>query len=363
MSDLKSRLPGRLGDSNRSLATEPRADPRIVAVLESVGSFAPGVEPAAPDASVEECIAYTRRFEEAEQKGHAAVWSTMPDYDDVEQTTETIEGVDGNEILLFVHRPKDNTTEAAGAGERIPCVVHTHGGGMVVMRAEDPLFVRWRNELARLGMLVVGVEFRNGGGRGGDHPFPAGLNDCASAVRWVDERRAELGVSKILMNGESGGANLSIATALKARKEGWLSAIDGVFSMCPYIYGGYADPDPALMSLEENDGYMLLCSEMATLARVYDPSGEHAKNPLAWPYFAERDDLQGLPPHVISVNELDPLRDEGLAYYRKLAAAGVTVTARIIAGTTHGADVGMPDVTPEISYASLDAIHSFAMRL
>jgi acetyl esterase/lipase len=46
------------------------------------------------------------------------------------------------------------------------------------------------------------------------------------------------------------------------------------------------------------------------------------KNPLAWPYWASQEELKGLPPHVISVNELDPLFDEGISYYRKLLHAG-----------------------------------------
>ena len=57
---------------------------------------------------------------------------------------------------------------------------------------------------------------------------------------------------------------------------------------------------------------------MGPLAKIYDPSGANATNPLAWPYHATVEDLEGLPPHVVSVNELDPLRDEGLAYFRKL---------------------------------------------
>lgn len=86
---------------------------------------------------------------------------------------------------------------------------------------------------------------------------------------------------------------------------------------------GNANPDPQLLSLRENDGYMLSCAEFAPLARNYDRTGVNATSPLAWPYFAEPSDLEGLPPHVISVNELDPLRDEGLAYYRQLVRAGM----------------------------------------
>ena len=78
-----------------------------------------------------------------------------------------------------------------------------------------------------------------------------------------------------------------------------------------------------------------------------------AINPLAWPYHAVVDELKGLPPHIISVNELDPLRDEGLQFYRKLAAAGV-------AGTPHAGDVMFPDVTPEVTAQTLSSLHQFA---
>ena len=106
---------------------------------------------------------------------------------------------------------------------------------MVILTAADPMFVRWRNTLASFGMVVVGVEFRNGGGELGNHPFPAGLEDCSNGIKWVHEKRDELGVPKIVVSGESGGGNLSIATALKAKREGWLNAIDAIYACCPYI--------------------------------------------------------------------------------------------------------------------------------
>ena len=78
--------------------------------------------------------------------------------------------------------------------------------------------------------------------------------------------------------------------------------------MCPYISGAYANPPNELLSLKENDQYMLDVSMMGALAKVYDPDGQNTLNPLAWPLCAEASDLEGLPPHIISVNELDPLR-------------------------------------------------------
>ena len=53
---------------------------------------------------------------------------------------------------------------------------------------------------------------------------------------------------------------------------------------------------------------------------------------------ATDEELVGLPPHVISVNELDPLRDEGLVYYRRLVRAGVPAVGRMVVGTCHGGD-------------------------
>ena len=50
--------------------------------------------------------------------------------------------------------------------------------------------------------------------------------------------REDLGVSTVVISGESGGGNLSIATALKANREGWIDGIDGVYAQCPYISGG-----------------------------------------------------------------------------------------------------------------------------
>ena len=354
--DRTPHLPGRLSDPHATLRDDPRADPRIISALVAVNGFEPAVAPIGSDAPYEACLEYCQAMENAVAAGNDQIAAAMPAFPGITTTTQTITGVDGNDIKLFVHRPK--SVEGP-----VPCIVHTHGGGMVLMSAEDPMFVRTRCTLAEMGMVVVGVEFRNGGGRLGNHPFPAGLNDCAEAVKWVHRNRQELGISKIVISGESGGGNLSCATTLKASKEGWVDHIDGVYAMCPYICGGYADPPAELLSLYENDGYSIGCQQMATLVKVYDPEGQHATNPLAWPYHATNDDLRGLPTHVISVNELDPLRDEGLAYYRKLLAAGVPTVARTVHGTPHAGDLSYPDITPEIFGETMRSIYGFANAL
>ena len=132
-------------------------------------------------------------------------------------------------------------------------------------------YVRLRDELAATGMVVVGVEFRNAGGKLGPHPFPAGLDDCAAAVRWVHAHRDELGIGALLVSGESGGGNLTLAVTHRARREGWLDAIDGVYAQCPYISGLWAAPPrrPAVAAGERRLLHRLRV--MALLARAYDP--------------------------------------------------------------------------------------------
>ena len=353
---MDKTLPGKLGNPNATFETDSRADPRIAAVMALAGDLAPGVEEIPADASYEEALAYCSAFEDAAALTHPMQVETMPEFPTVEVATQVIKGVDGNNITLYVHQPSLRTGP-------LPCVMHTHGGGMVLMTAKDPDYVRWRNALAAMGLVVVGVEFRNGGGSLGNHPFPAGLNDCSSAAQWVDANREALNISSLVISGESGGGNLSIATTLKALKDGWVEKIDGVYAMCPYISGSYANPPAELVSLEENDGYILNCSMMAALVRVYDPTGEQANNSLAWPLQARADELVGLPPHIISVNELDPLRDEGLVFSRNLLAARVSVVTKTVHGTPHAGDMSFPDITPDIYQETARSLYGFASAL
>jgi acetyl esterase len=272
----------------------------------------------------------------------------------VSSTVETITGSDGNEITLYVHRPDQVDTA-------LPCVVHTHGGDMAILTAADPGYGRWRDMLAATGL--VGVEFRNAGGTLGPHPFPAGLNDCASAAQWVIAHRELLGVPTIVISGESGGGNLAIASALEANRGGWIDGIDGVSAQCPYSSGGCADPPAELTSLFENGKYLLDVENMWAMAKAYDPDGADASNPLAWPMHASATDLTGLPPHAISVNELDPLRDEVLVYFRKLVGAGVSAVSRTVNGTCHAGDCLFVDAMPDVVSATIRDIKGFAESL
>ncbi len=261
---------------------------------------------------------------------------------------------DGNTILLQVIRPDNDET--------LPCVYYIHGGGMASLSSFYGNYRAWGRVIASKGVAVVMVEFRNSvipSKVPQVAPYPAGLNDCVSGLKWTHDNAASLNIDpkKIVVAGESGGGNLTLATGLKLKREGSLDLVKGLYALCPYIAGHW--PDDRLPSSYENDGIFLnLHSNWGAMS--YGIDAFKAGDPLAWPLFATKEDVEGFPPTVISVNECDPLRDEGIAFYRLLLSAGVAARGRVVLGTMHGAEV-VVIVTPEISHDTARDIAAFAL--
>jgi acetyl esterase/lipase len=349
-------LPGRLGNPDAAINNDPRVDPRLVALLTplQLAGRAPTSKLLYPSTDWDTICSAHESMGPMFDGLFTMLAKDLPAIGGIEEKTETVKGVDGNDIKLFITSPK-------GLDADLPCVVHCHGGGMALLSAEGKLYTQWRQELASRGLVVVGVEFRNSTIK----PFPAGLNDCISAVDWIHENKKSLHVSTIVTHGESGGGNLCIATALSLHKKDE-TKISGVFSYCPYISRLYHRPDEAkeLQSLWENNGYFLEMEGTAVTASIYDRLDEKTmRNPLAWPYWATTDDLKGMPPVCVVVDECDPLRDEGLAFARNCRAAGVGGTTSMLAGTIHGAAIVGQGAISEVSRSMLDSIASFCKSL
>ena len=313
-----------------------------------------------PPVTVDSPLEARRAYFSASEQESGAIFDTlaqaMPTVEGAATTTTTITSDDGNDITLYISRPRKS-------GSGLPGVVHLHGGGMAICTAADRLYMHIREYLAATGLVVVGVEFRNSAGKLGAHPYPAGLNDCAAATRWVAANRNSLGITHLIVSGESGGGNLTLTVGHKAKRDGWLDEIAGLYAMCPYISNRWRDRPDDLMSLRECDGYFIGCEDLALMGSIYDPTQEHAHDATAFAGMASDHELTGLPPHVISVNELDPLRDEGLAYYRRLVRAGVPTAGRMVAGTCHGGDLLVAGAMPEVFESTMRDVSGFAKSL
>jgi acetyl esterase/lipase len=280
---------------------------------------------------------------------------------EIEREEKTIKGGDGQDMKIYIYRPKGQT-------ETLSSVIYTHGGGMVLMPTMNPVHDRWCTTIAQQGVVVFMPDFRNAYNKEGKYNhFPAGLNDCIAAFKWVSDNRDSLKIRNIVLEGESGGCNLACATALKANREGWVDKIAGVYGIVPYISNAYGWPQERLLkelpSLIECNGYFLNTSANAFNAYFYTPTDEDHANPLAWPFHATEEDMKGLPPHLLVMDELDPLRDEGISYARRLAKAGVNARGSVNLGVVHGSSLILRIALPEYHLGACREIAAFAKNL
>lgn len=356
---------GRFADPvGASPATDPRIDPRMLQAAVKLGvNLAMLAEPLSQEAaSLMNLIKLVHDSEKAQEGIH----DTIVDSERGSGVTHSLEHVqnpaDGFEIGLHIHRPAEYGSEI------LPAVVIIHGGAMVMFDAYGPLYRRWAHDLARRGLVAVIVCYRNAVSDDLKHnPFPTGLNDCVVAMNWIKNNRPRLGVNKIIIQGESGGGNLAIATTMKLLRDGHRDIIDGLYAISPFVSGAYQRSEEwkvnhKLASLVECDGYLLNSTSMSIFAKVYDPAKDNEQNPLAWPWYGTQGDFVGFPPTVLTVDELDPLRDEGISVARKMAEAGVRISTRINLGMMHSA-VLWQSLLAELNSAYLEDIKNFANSL
>ncbi len=340
------------------IADDERLDPRLRAMMDLM-----------PDNAQDDVASRDELVEQANSPEGLAVQEQVRsfleiiDNEDVAPSTglsvethEFTSSPDGNTIKIQYIRPSGD--------EVLPCVYYIHGGGMMTMSAFDGMYRAWGRIIAAQGLAVAMVDFRNcltPSSAPEVAPFPAGLNDCVSGVRWVSENADSLGIDaeRIVVAGESGGGNLTLATGMKLKRDGDLGLIGGLFAMCPYIAGEW--PQDRFPSSTENNG-LLLDLHNNRGAMAYGIEALEEQNPLAWPIFASKEDLEGLVPTVISVNECDPLLDEGVAFYRMLLDAGVSARCRQVMGTIHGTEI-FAIACPDISRDTAAAIAQFVSEL
>lgn len=204
-----------------------------------------------------------------------------------------------------------------------PIMVFFHGGGFVIgnIDTHEPYCA----EACRLlDMPVISIDYR----LAPEHPFPAGVEDCEAAARWVAENGPTLGLdlTGMVLSGDSAGGNLTIVTAMALRDR---PAAIPVILQHP-IYPAVSEHQDWQSMRDFAQGYLLTEDSIAyfSAATQADP-GDWRSAPLNF-------DQTGMPPTMITTAGLDPLRDQGIAYTEKLRASGIYVEYRNAEGNIHG---------------------------
>ena len=228
------------------------------------------------------------------------------------------------DVLVRVYQPKDATGP-------VGCLLDIHGGAFMMgsMPMDHAANVRYASEL---GIAVVSVEYR----LAPEHPFPAGAEDCYAALEWLSASAVELGVdpARIAVGGGSAGGALAAAVALMARDRSG-PAICFQLLQIPVM----DDTLSTWSAVNFVDSPIFNRPAAERMWEAYLGEGYTGRETSPYAAPARAGDLTGLPPAYVQVAELDPLRDEGIAYAQRLMQAGIATELHSFPGTFHGSGI------------------------
>jgi acetyl esterase len=206
-----------------------------------------------------------------------------------------------------------------------PVVAYFHGGGWVQgdLETHHGLCARLAS---RAGALIVAIDYR----LAPEHRFPAAVDDCFAAYRWLRSHAGELGgdAARVGLAGDSAGGNLSaVVSQLSAR------AGDVVPACQVLIYPALDCGLDTSSHRELEDAHVIPRDRILWYMTQYLRDEADRRDLRAAPLLSS--DLAGQPATLIITAGFDPLRDEGLAYAERLRSAGVDVTYREYPGQIH----------------------------
>ncbi|WP_067673101.1 alpha/beta hydrolase [Nocardia miyunensis] len=227
-------------------------------------------------------------------------------------------------VPVRIYRPAEQAPDPR------PAILHMHGGGFV-SGGLDTGHARLVELSREVGAVVVSVDYR----LAPENRYPGALEDCEIAYRWLSEHAGDLGVDpeRIALHGISAGGGLAAALALRARELPVPPPRLQVLSMAVLD-----DRQGTPSAREFVDTPVWHKGNAAYAWASYlgpDRVGAAGVDVLAAPGRATAEQVSGTCPAHVCVLELDPTRDEGIAYAQTLLAAGVSVELRLIRGAFH----------------------------
>ncbi|SOD98768.1 alpha/beta hydrolase [Blastococcus haudaquaticus] len=209
----------------------------------------------------------------------------------------------------------------------LPVVLYVHGGGWVLGNADThDRLVRELASGARA--AVVFVEYD----RSPEARYPVAIEQAYATARWITAHGASEGLdaSRMAVAGDSVGGNMTTALTLMAKQRG-----DVAFVHQSMYYPVTDAAQDTASYVQFADGPHLTAKAMAWFWDCYAPEEQARAEITASPLRATREQLAGLPPAFLIVDENDVLRDEGEAYARRLLDAGVPTTSVRYNATIH----------------------------
>lgn len=248
-------------------------------------------------------------------------------------------GLDGaQDVRVMIYKPDDLPADA-------PVVLQIHGGGFLFGTAElgDP---RNREMAKSVGCAVASVEYR----LAPETPFPAGLEDCYSALVWLHEnaRQLSLDPQRIAIRGESAGGNLAAALAILNRDRGGPDIVMQLL-IYPMLDDRTVTREPHPLAGEFV--WDAASNHFGWASWLGMEPGSIDVPPLAAP--ARVDDLSGLPTTYIATAALDLFGEEDLEYARRLMWAGVATELYIVPGAFHGFDAMAPEANVSLRFTEM----------